>query len=390
MIRGHVGRGVHAVLRRAPHPQGTPTFDPATGQAISTEQPGNDYAKQIVANTIPPSTIALAVVLAVSISPRLHLLESEEEEKKSIQWNTAILCSQSTEHLVWLREGDVESSTGHSTVSLEKPDKAFIPDPFPYEQHGGWVPQIRNYRGVPLKDGQLPGHVKAAREGRRWLKSLSKSGMSEKSLMTPPPSYVIANGGPDRLSASNAPKGPPGIPLPPTPPDFDTTPPTPPTPPATQKLNSFKPSPLSKNEPSSRFSVSPLPPRTPGGVEPLPSPARSTSFAHQQQQGLQSSSRLSKHISSVFKANGALPLPRLMTVINTFEPSLDDELLVKIGDTVRLLEEYNDGWCLAQIIGKADSPRGVVPRFCLVERESVIPTSSAKRNLIKSIQVAKW
>uniref|UniRef100_A0A0W0GCH6 SH3 domain-containing protein n=1 Tax=Moniliophthora roreri TaxID=221103 RepID=A0A0W0GCH6_MONRR len=380
------------ILKRAPHP----AIDPSTGQAISTEPPSNNYAKEIVANTIPPSTIALAVVLAVCvlgiISGCIYWKVKKRRRSQSSGIRPYVARSpQST--LFGSEKGDVESTAGHSSITLEKPDKAFIPDPFPYEQHGGWVPQIRNYRGVPVKNGQLPGHVKAAREGRRWLKSLSRSGLSDKSLMTPPPSYIVANGG-DRLSHSDTPRGPPVIPLPPTPPDFDTTPPTPPTPPASQKLGVFKPSPLSTTEPipGSRFSVSPLP-KTPGGVEPLPSPARTTSFAHQQQHsGSKSPFRSSfstKHLS--FKsAKGGLPLPRLMTVINTFEPSLDDELLIQIGETIRLLEEYNDGWCLVQRIGKADSPRGVVPRFCLVERETVIPTSSSRRNLIKSIQIAKW
>ncbi|KAF9261219.1 hypothetical protein L218DRAFT_821243, partial [Marasmius fiardii PR-910] len=57
-----------------------------------------------------------------------------------------------------------------------------------------------------------------------------------------------------------------------------------------------------------------------------------------------------------------------MSVINTFTPSLEDEMLVHIGDTVRMVEEYNDGWCLCQRVGKSDAPTGVVPRFCLMER----------------------
>jgi hypothetical protein len=66
-------------------------------------------------------------------------------------------------------------------------------------------------------------------------------------------------------------------------------------------------------------------------------------------------------------------LPRLMVVANTFVPNLDDELSVKIGDTVRLLEEFKDGWCTVQYVGKVDAARGAVPRICLQERKSVVP-----------------
>ncbi|CCM04949.1 uncharacterized protein FIBRA_07146 [Fibroporia radiculosa] len=62
------------------------------------------------------------------------------------------------------------------------------------------------------------------------------------------------------------------------------------------------------------------------------------------------------------------PLPRTMVVESTFEPSLADELVIKVGEQLRMLEEYEDEWCLAQhITGSPDAPKGVVPRFCLRE-----------------------
>ncbi|THU86003.1 hypothetical protein K435DRAFT_650315 [Dendrothele bispora CBS 962.96] len=51
-----------------------------------------------------------------------------------------------------------------------------------------------------------------------------------------------------------------------------------------------------------------------------------------------------------------------MTVINTFVPSRDDELKIDISESVRMLEEYRDGWCLAQRTDAEDAPQGVVPR----------------------------
>ena len=62
-------------------------------------------------------------------------------------------------------------------------------------------------------------------------------------------------------------------------------------------------------------------------------------------------------------------LPRFMSVASTFTPTLADELAIQIGDIVSMFEEYRDGWCLVQRVGFTDSPKGVVPRFCLEERE---------------------
>ncbi|KAF5338730.1 hypothetical protein D9611_013370 [Ephemerocybe angulata] len=66
-------------------------------------------------------------------------------------------------------------------------------------------------------------------------------------------------------------------------------------------------------------------------------------------------------------------LPRLMTVVAPFMPTLEDELPLKVGDTVRVIEEYRDGWCLVQQVGRIDSPRGVVPCVCLQERKRIVP-----------------
>ncbi|KAF8891330.1 hypothetical protein BD779DRAFT_1670949 [Infundibulicybe gibba] len=66
-------------------------------------------------------------------------------------------------------------------------------------------------------------------------------------------------------------------------------------------------------------------------------------------------------------------LPRLMSVVTTFTPNLEDELEVRLGDTVRMIDEYHDGWCLVQRVGRIDAPRGVIPRFCLHERRDIVP-----------------
>ena len=61
-----------------------------------------------------------------------------------------------------------------------------------------------------------------------------------------------------------------------------------------------------------------------------------------------------------------------MIVAALYVPSLSDELPIRLGETIRMIEEYEDEWCLVQRVGRTDQ-RGVVPRFCLTERQEVIP-----------------
>ena len=113
--------------------------------------------------------------------------------------------------------------------------------------------------------------------------------------------------------------------------------------------------------------------------EPLPviSPARSASFApkdldppsspHTPPANLTSGSAGgqigSSHIENDENA-GQAP-SRLMTVVARYTPNLPDELHVKLGDVVRVIAEYKDGWCFAQLLGTIDAPKGVVPLVCL-------------------------
>lgn len=102
-----------------------------------------------------------------------------------------------------------------------------------------------------------------------------------------------------------------------------------------------------------------------GPASPLPSPIRTASIGPD--------SPLFKSLASAPKlsAKPTLPkdraLPRLMVVACTFVPSLPDELQIRIGEPLRMLEEYEDEWCLVQRVGKLDADRGVIPRFCLQE-----------------------
>ncbi|KZT34717.1 hypothetical protein SISSUDRAFT_956875, partial [Sistotremastrum suecicum HHB10207 ss-3] len=86
-------------------------------------------------------------------------------------------------------------------------------------------------------------------------------------------------------------------------------------------------------------------------VPPVPSPLRSASLSPKPD----------------VKPSDGNKLPRLMTVKQPFKVSLHDELHVRVGETVRLLQEYQDGWTLCQRVGRADAEKGAVPRCCLIE-----------------------
>jgi hypothetical protein len=66
------------------------------------------------------------------------------------------------------------------------------------------------------------------------------------------------------------------------------------------------------------------------------------------------------------------PLPRLVLVTIPFQPSRSDEISLRAGETLRLIKEFEDEWCLVQRVGRPSAEKGVVPRFCLVERPRII------------------
>ena len=66
-----------------------------------------------------------------------------------------------------------------------------------------------------------------------------------------------------------------------------------------------------------------------------------------------------------------------MTVSVLYIPSLSDELPIRLGETIRMIEEYEDEWCLVQRVGRTDE-RGVIPRFCLTERQEIIPRTGKR------------
>lgn len=112
------------------------------------------------------------------------------------------------------------------------------------------------------------------------------------------------------------------------------------------------------------------PPVTPDSRSNLLSP-RSSSFANQVTTQLLTADFIPAKPEKPIEEKKAFP--RLMTVTTTFTPTMADELAIVMGETVRLLEEYADEWCLVQRVGKIDEVKGIIPRFCLSERQAVVP-----------------
>ncbi|KAF8197538.1 hypothetical protein BJ912DRAFT_953735 [Pholiota molesta] len=200
----------------------------------------------------------------------------------------------------------------------------------------------------------MPALPKAAAEKRRPSQRHKASGWNspnpEEFIGSPPPSYDMANGfSPAQL-----------------PPQKASASPTTPTPPAPHVSHS-KPSKKGANLQSLVVPQHDVP-------APVPSPARSESFAHKDiaipapvvsalassmPWSSSSNENTPKGSGFGFDAKG----PRMMTVIAPYTPTLADELYVGVGDTVRLLQEYQDG-----------SGSSV----CLQERKRVVPAVSHK------------
>ncbi|KXN91425.1 hypothetical protein AN958_00687 [Leucoagaricus sp. SymC.cos] len=261
------------------------------------------------------------------------------------------------------------------------------------EQESGWVPQIKASRygaGILAPKPSFQERTQPVRpppQGPRTMHYTNPSVSSEILAISPPPSYSAANrlGGllsrvadvevieesrsTDRGTASS-----PVVPL---------------------KNSHSTSSPVPHASSSGPYLHLPA-----GATPPLPSPIRTVSFMSMDNQGIASRLGLSASVSSnghlrnnsqsscghpsSVSDRGTSELPRLMTVVNTFIPNLEDEVPIKIGDTVRMLEEFRDGWCTVQYVGKFNEAKGVVPRLCLQERKSVLPTQRSSASSLSS------
>ncbi|KAJ7080412.1 hypothetical protein B0H15DRAFT_890880 [Mycena belliarum] len=310
---------------------------------------------------VPTSTTVLAVIVAILAVVVLLCVGICMFRR----WRRGIQKNDTLPHIIDFthekpRRYAVESKLDlhASAYGLEKPSPVFLPGASPADMNPGWVPQINPNRGADLKSQSSKSTTsskkskskKSLRSSRGWDRTFSKIAPSERS---PPPSYMVGE------QQARTPSFASDVPLPPSPPHQSTLPPTPPTPPAKKK------NPFSRDLPPAKPAPMELPPQM-----PLPSPARTASFA--------------AHQSATFahmEGDDEQAVPRLMTVTNSFTPTLDDELAIQIGETIRILEEYQDGWALVQRIGRIDAPKGVVPRTCITERDMVIPTFSSGRRL---------
>ncbi|KAH0583514.1 hypothetical protein H2248_009141 [Termitomyces sp. 'cryptogamus'] len=232
------------------------------------------------------------------------------------------------------------------SIYTEKPEKAVLTHSF--DEPAGWVPQIKAY---PPTNLSFP-------EPTASPKNDSPKFSVKTTLDTPQPSPS------DYLMANDA----------------------------------------SREDQSPRFnSIPPCPAISTTGLAALTFPANrrtKTSLVPPAEQPMQNLSPRSESFtpqdpfypSSPDSDQPTQKLPRLMTVSASFTPTLDDELAIKLGDIVRMLEEYKDGWCFVQRVGRIDAPKGAVPRFCLQERRGVVPIVPSRKystGLLKS-QASSW
>ncbi|EJD02153.1 uncharacterized protein FOMMEDRAFT_141294 [Fomitiporia mediterranea MF3/22] len=80
-------------------------------------------------------------------------------------------------------------------------------------------------------------------------------------------------------------------------------------------------------------------------------------------------------------------LPRLVIAVSTFTPNMQDELHIRVGEVLRLTQEFQDGWCSVERIG-TDAEQGVVPRFCITERASFVPDPVKTLSLTNGARLA--
>lgn len=253
-------------------------------------------------------------------------------------------------------------------IGVQQPQQVIYPHNSPAtDASTGWVPQIKPWmRGMHVQSMEaavappLPAKMRelSKMEGEKLFFKTSLDG-------SPPPSYLS---GPVELPVAARylpPPPPPPSGSPPSPPH----PATPPTPPASLKLK-FVPGFASTSTPA-------------------PSPPRTSSFASQQTQhapGLDRPASASSEDSATSGSPRRKKLPRDMVVVQLFVPTMDDELAVAVGETLRLVEEFADGWCLCQRLGAGQDGqvvKGVLPRFCLDERPSSAPKK--KRSLMRRL-----
>ncbi|KAG5644227.1 hypothetical protein DXG03_008822 [Asterophora parasitica] len=240
------------------------------------------------------------------------------------------------------------TNISNASIYTEKPQKAALsPRSFDAYADVAWDPPTMAYDN-PAASVSLPERT-AAPKSKAKSPGVSLSVKTPSDVpRSPPPSYAL-----DLVNSSaNDGQSPRLVPIPPSPAITSNSPP-PPTPSANRKPS---------------FALG----------EQHPIPAFSPRFESFTNHDLTYPRDISESPPSD-ESGSSQKLPRLMSVGTTFTPTLDDELTIKLGDTVRMLEEFRDGWCLVQRVGRIDAPKGAVPRFCLQERRGVIPILPSRK-----------
>lgn len=275
------------------------------------------------------------------------------------------------------------TSTWHASVDGKSMDMDDL------DQVVGWVPQIKSKYGVnilapkpALKKKQTQPKAQQRQQPVTMHYTMPSLSGSEGLGVSPPPSYSVANniggvlsrvedvdiGGERRMDMVDV-----KIPVQPA----EALPATPPASASQSGLDvpaSVPPPPLSPARSSSPVTAD----ATLASSQLQEHATTASAIGHVKNNSSQTSFSRSPSVSD------RPELPRLMTVTNTFIPTLDDELPVKAGDTVRLLEEFKDGWCIVQYVGRFDAAKGAVPRIFLQERRSVVPARKTSTTSLSS------
>src|SRR5713226_4358491 len=221
----------------------------------------------------------------------------------------------------------------------DSPRKSGLLEPTPYDPYARWQPQIKS---VTLPSGVTVPPVAVThpeRSPKVWdeLPPTPNSGPSLSPLASPPPAYRVL--------------GLHTIPLPDTPPESEFVDIPPPTP--------------MRRSPGKTVST---PVRESFDLPPVSNPSpRSASF----KAITDIHATPTPHRACLASLTSSKLLPRLMAVTTSFDPSRHDELRLRTGDTLRLIREFDDEWCLVQRVGLPNAEKGVVPRFCLSERPRI-------------------
>jgi len=329
-------------VKRLNHLEHRATETEVAHSSASVVQPTPSPTTKLATSLPPTSITALAAVLSVIgaviviVAIALWKYRSRKHRNTHASPSLAGKVSIRTEY-----HSEKHIDLENVSIYTEKPEKAVL-TPRSFDTQVGWVPQTKGYPAVTVTLPEPTASPKSKTKSPNvplFVKTPSKSPLD--SARSPPPSYFLDNGGSEAEAQS-----PRLIPVPPSPAVSTDSTPTPPTPPANRRTKASFVS-LSEQHPL-----------------PAPSP-RSESFA--------AHDLVHPRDSVTDELGRDQKLPRLMSVAANFTPSLDDELAIKSGDTVRMLDEYRDGWCLVQRVGRIDAPKGAVPRFCLQERRGVVP-----------------